>query len=141
GCDQDCPCGGDPMPAQLVFIDECHLAFNATGPKGEKLAERWGNLARQCRKLGIGFIAATQEPGVKAFGGESVLRSSLTMYNFVAFHIRDKQAGSLIPGLPMQPYDLPNRPGHAMIGDGAGRAGRLRTFYAPRRGDKAADNA
>jgi hypothetical protein len=138
-CEPGCQCGGIAPPGMIVFIDECDLAFNMpnVGPDGKasgKLATRWGQLAKKIRKLGVGFVGATQVSGLSAFGSDDLLRSSMATRNLMAFHVGSIQGGTLIPGLPLNPAQIAKRPGYAVIAGDAARTAPLRTFWAPRSG-------
>lgn len=133
-CAPGCPCGGIAPPGLLVFIDECDQVFGATDPKTNKtLGDRFGELAKRIRKLGVGFVCASQYSGLKVFGNSELLRSNLAARNIAAFHTASNTSGGLIPGLPVDPKTLPKRPGYGVIASVGARTAPMRAFWAPRR--------
>lgn len=135
-CKPGCPCGGVVPPQMIVFIDECHVVFGRPG-----MAARFDDLARTVRKLGIGFVVATQVANLTAFGSNDALRSVIATQNLLAFHVRSNVGGNLIPGLPRNPRDIPKAPGYAVLGGSNSRDVELRTFFAPRDSDPQATTA
>jgi hypothetical protein len=134
-CEPGCRCGGVAPPGMIVFIDECDLAFNMTEPgTSTKIAARFAALAKKIRKLGVGFVGATQIANLGAFGNNDLLRSSLATKNLIAFHTSSSLGGKLIPGLPTNPKDLPKKKGYAIIAGETSRTAPLRTFFSRRQG-------
>lgn len=95
-------------PGLLIFIDEAHLVFQHT-----RIAVRWGNLGRMIRKLGIAVIALSQYPGQETFGGYEPLRQALVMGNAAVLNVDSNIAGALVPGIEVDPRNLPRLPGYA----------------------------
>lgn len=61
-------------PMILVIIDECHLVFSQYG-------QRFGEIDRIARKLGIAFLGASQAPSQDVFGGSITLRNGMAGAN------------------------------------------------------------
>jgi hypothetical protein len=131
-----CPCAGRMPPGLIVILDECDQTFKVTDPKTKKpVAERWGMLAKRVRKLGVGFVVASQYSGVDVFGGSEMLRSNLAARNYVALYTRSSTSGRLIPGLPVNPNTLPEgQPGYGYASGAAARTAPFRGFWLPREG-------
>lgn len=94
-------------PGVLVIIDECHLVF-----ADKLIAKRWGTIARGGRKLGIAVLAASQYCDLPVFGNDDPLRSSLYKGNKLVMRTDSKQIKGLVPGLDVDPGDLPEIPGY-----------------------------
>jgi hypothetical protein len=133
-CPEGCPCGGVVPNGEVIFIDECDQVFSMKGPDGKALGERFGTLAKRIRKLGIGFICASQHSGIGIFGNSELLRANVATKNYVAFHSASNQTGSLIPGLEINPKTLPKRKGYGVCAGERTRVAPFRAFFAPRRG-------
>lgn len=125
------------MPGVLVVIDECHAIF------ADKNVKRWGHVARAGRKVGMAILAASQHYGLDTFGGAGgdVLRSSLLAGNGLALRTTSRIAGQLMPGLALDPAELPALPGYGYSIAAPGSDGRTAPFrgrYLPDAADKAA---
>lgn len=96
------------FPGILVIVDECHRIFNT------KNAQRWGYLAREGRKVGIGILAATQNPNSTSMGGEEALRQSLQDGNCLLMRMRSHTASIVVPGIDIDLSRLPAMPGYAV---------------------------
>lgn len=94
-------------PGVMLIVDESHKVNEIYG-------ERMAELSRKGRAAGFAIIDASQIYGLDAFGGNDVLRQSLTGANTVAHRVGRNQA-SLINGLPISPADLPNIPGYGVV--------------------------
>jgi hypothetical protein len=116
------------------LIDECDQVFGAIGPDGKLLGERFGVLAKRIRKLGMGFICASQYSGLQVFGNSELLRSNVATKNLVAFRTTSNTSGRLIPGLPVAPATLPRRAGYGVVAGEKTRTAPFRACFAPRRG-------
>lgn len=132
-CPAGCTCGGRVPPGLIVFIDECDQVFGVKGPEGRMLGERFGVLAKRVRKLGVGFVCASQHSGMQIFGNSELLRSNVATKNYVAFHSASHQTGTLIPGLEINPKTLPKRKGYGVIAGENTRVAPFRSFFAPRK--------
>jgi hypothetical protein len=135
-CPPGCPCGGVVPPGLLVFIDECDQVFNRKediGGSNVTLGDPFGVLAKRIRKLGMGFICASQYSGLGVFGNSELLRSNVATKNLAAFRTTSNQGGRLIPGLPVDPKTLPARPGYGVIAGTGTRTAPMRAIWAPRR--------
>lgn len=119
----------------LVIVDEAHVPFG-------QHAERWAHIARAGRKVGLAVLAADQYSDLKVFGGMEPLRSSLLAGNGIALRTASRMAGHLIPGLALDPHDLPTLPGYGYLVAAPGSDARTAPFrarYLPDRDDKADD--
>ncbi len=130
--------GFTPDPGRvgiLVVVDECHVPFG-------KHPDRWAHIARTGRKVGVAILAADQYSDLKVFGSMEPLRSSLLAGNGYALRTNSRMAGHLLPGLDLDPYELPALPGYgysiAAKGSDA-RTAPFRARYLPDRDDKADD--
>ncbi|TKG61558.1 TrmB family transcriptional regulator [Prauserella endophytica] len=136
-CPPGCPCGGVVPPGLMVFIDECDQVFDRKEDLGGTvvtLGDRFGTLAKRIRKLGVGFICASQYSGLKVFGNSELLRSNIATKNLAAFRTTSNQGGKLIPGLPVDPKTLPRRAGYGIVAGEDTRTAPMRALWAPRRG-------
>lgn len=112
-------------PGVMVIIDECHVPFRLW-------PERFANVARQGRKVGVAMIGLSQIYGLKSFGEDEALRQSLCGGNTVALKVSRNNA-SLIDGMPINPADLPDIPGYGIVvspDPKFGRTAPFRGFYA-----------
>lgn len=100
------------MPGLCVMIDECHEPF-ALKYNGKMAANRWGDLGRKVRKNGGSIIGASQYPGQETYGGYEPLRQALFGSNAAVLSVASNIAGGLVPGLEVDPRDLPPIPGYA----------------------------
>ena len=119
----------------LIIVDECHVPFG-------KHAERWAHIARTGRKVGVAVLAADQYSDLKVFGNMEPLRSSLLAGNGLVLRTTSRMAGHLLPGLNLDPYELPELPGYGYTIAAAGSDARTAPFrarYLPDRDDKADD--
>ncbi|HKS98887.1 MAG TPA: hypothetical protein VJT31_05085 [Rugosimonospora sp.] len=111
------------FPGLIIIIDECHEVFI---PGSIELALAEG-LARRGRKNGIGLIVASQYPGLPTFGNNEALRSSLMKKNTIVMKTASKTSRGIIPGLELDPYELPELPG---FGYTVSRGGKTAPFRA-----------
>jgi hypothetical protein len=124
------------LPGILVIVDECHEIFSPNN------AERWANVARAGRKVGVAVLAASQYSGLPTFGGDEALRSSLISGNAIALRTASRTAGQLIPGLTLDPAELPELPGFGYTVAAKGSNGRTAPFrnrYMPDAKDREED--
>lgn len=123
-------------PGILIVVDEAHAVL----PRHARL---WASIARTGRKVGVAVLGADQHAGLKGVFGElEELRSTLLAGNAVALRTASRQAGHLLPGLDLDPFDLPTLPGYGYLVAAAGSGSRTAPFrvrYLPDRDDKAAD--
>lgn len=91
----------------LVIADE----FHALCPN-KQVATRFARVSREQRKLGHALLAADQATDLDTFGTLDVLRATLLDGNGMAFRISSQTQGSLIPGLAINPAQLPAIPGY-----------------------------
>ncbi|MQA14933.1 MAG: hypothetical protein GEV09_12380 [Pseudonocardiaceae bacterium] len=97
-------------PGYLIVIDECDMLFALKG-----MAQRWGQIAKTGRSLGVGLLLATQYAGMTAFGGSELLRSSVRVGNVVLMRTESNTSDALIaPDLPRS-TTLPSAPGYAYL--------------------------
>ena len=69
-------------PMILAVIDECHKVFGARDPDtNETYGERFGDIDRVARKLGVAFFGASQAPTQDVFGGDTTLRNGMAGSN------------------------------------------------------------
>lgn len=109
-------------PGLLVIIDECHEVF-----WDSKMGDRWGNIVRKARKVGVSLLTASQYAGVKTFGHSEPLRSSIMEGNAIAMRVTSKQGGQLMAGLDVDPLTLPKIEGYGYTQDtGNGRTAPFR---------------
>lgn len=100
-------------PGILVIIDECHMAM--ADPIIQGIIAQAISI---CRKVGIGFIFASQQGDLTAFGGagngsSERIRNQATR-NLVFLKTNTKNAQHLIGGADsVNPNDLPAIPGYA----------------------------
>lgn len=119
----------------LLIVDECHVPFG-------QHPDRWAHIARTGRKVGVAVLAADQYSDLKVFGGMEPLRSSLLAGNGYALRTNSRMAGHLLPGLDLDPYELPPLPGYGYTIAAKGSDARTAPFrarYLPDRDDKADD--
>jgi len=113
-------------PGILTIIDECHRIFG-------QAASRWADLATEDRKLGKAYLAADQHAGLKeVFGTEDRLRSALLAGNGAALRTTSRVAGHMIPGLDLDPFDLPVIPGYGYLVAPEGSGARTAPFRGRR---------
>lgn len=120
-------------PGIMVIVDECHVPF-ALFP------ERFANGARKWNKVGISIHAASQDSNVtETFGGKDILRSSLCSGTGLVMRVTSNIAGNLMPGLDLDPTELPVLPGYGVMvvpPGGEGRTAGFRGRYAPDEDDR-----
>ncbi|TDD97678.1 hypothetical protein [Actinomadura rubrisoli] len=97
-------------PGLLFVVEECHNPFSVKAWK-----PWWAKIAREGRKVGIAFICLSQYPGLETFGNSEALRMNIMAGNAIALHVSSKTAGSLMPGLDVDPRHLPDIPGYGYI--------------------------
>lgn len=97
-------------PGLLLVIEECHNPFGV-----KAWTPLWAKLAREGRKVGIGFICLSQYPGLETFGNSEALRMNIMAGNAIALHVSSKTAGSLMAGLDVDPRNLPDIPGYGYV--------------------------
>jgi hypothetical protein len=117
------------FPGLGVFIDECQMVF-----VNEEAAAIVEDLARRGRKNGVYVFAASQLVTLDgAFGSSKYadgIRSALFAGTAIAFKVLSKSQKGVIPGLDLDPSELPNRPGVAYItGKAAEKKAMLRTHW------------
>ena len=95
-------------PGVLIAIDESHGVFEQDGTG-------WAKVAREGRKVGFALLAADQYPGLKTFGGEEALRSSVMEGNSFVLRSTSRQTAQLMPGLTVDPLSLPKIAGYAYV--------------------------
>ncbi|EME65857.1 helix-turn-helix transcriptional regulator, partial [Amycolatopsis decaplanina] len=94
-------------PAIMVMIDECHNAFNVKNPvTGNPFGYDFGELDRVTRKLGIGFIGASQIFTMETFGNAAALRSGMITGNLLIMRMMEKSHCGLLPGSAPSPLSL-----------------------------------
>jgi hypothetical protein len=108
-------------PGILTVIDESHRVFEQDGT-------RWSWVAREGRKLGFSLLAADQYPGLKTFGNEEPLRSSVMEGNSFVLRSTSRQTGQLMPGLMVDPLSLPKIPGYAYVNGSEENGARTAPF-------------
>lgn len=116
--------GFNPTPQRpgiLTVIDESHRVFEQDGT-------RWSWVAREGRKLGFALLAADQYPGLKTFGNEEPLRSSVMEGNSFVLRSTSRQTGQLMPGLMVDPLSLPKIPGYAYVNGSEENGARTAPF-------------
>ncbi|SBW19596.1 hypothetical protein FDG2_1449 [Candidatus Protofrankia californiensis] len=97
-------------PVLIVVIDECHMIFdpNLVGPEQAAInANTVDRIARSYRKGGMGVLLASQDSGLKVFGGLDTLRANVVNYNSVVMRLTSNIAGGLIPGFGGDAKALP----------------------------------
>lgn len=113
------------LPGILVIVDECHILFTP------KTADRWANLSREGRKVGIAEVGASQYSGLATFGGADPLRSTMLDGNGVAFRTSSKISAQLMPGLDLNPASFPSSmPGYGYYIPGSDPGARVAPFRA-----------
>ncbi len=117
------------FPALGIFIDECQMVF-----KNEEAAAIVEDIARRGRKNGVYVFAASQLATLDgAFGNSKYadgIRSGLFAGTVVAFKVLSKSQKGVIPGLELDPAELPNRAGVAYLtGKAAEKKAMLRTHW------------
>lgn len=118
-------------PGIFVIIDEAHLFLDLPN-----FAARLAKLVKSCRKLGISFLVAAHDYGLTTMKDDT-LRAGLLAGNGLVMNVSSKITGNLIPGLGIDPNDLPKIPGYGVVVGAAGSG--IRT--APYRGRYAPDDA
>lgn len=99
-------------PGIWVILDEAYVMMRYKEKGASVWANRLDNLARSTRKVGIGFLMASQYSGLDTFGGLESLRSSMLAGNGIAMRTDSKIAGHLVAGLELDPCKLPKIPGY-----------------------------
>ncbi len=97
-----------PTPAEpgiLLFLDEIHKIF----VRGSEHAALGSLIAREGRKAAVAIVGADQYPGLPTFGDDEALRSSMFAKNLAVLRTSSNVAKGLIPGLDLNPKDLPDR--------------------------------
>lgn len=128
--------GFTPSPSRpgiLVIIDEQHLIVPLA-------PERFANASTEWRKIGQSMLGADQDSGLKTtFKNEDRLRSAMLGGNGLVMNTRSRIAGNLIPGLDINPADLPAIPGYAVLVAAEGSDARTAPFrnrYSPNEREK-----
>jgi hypothetical protein len=117
-------------PGIFVLIDEAHLILSL---QNNKAAERLAKLAKSVRKLGIAFFVAAHDYGLNTMKDDT-LRAALLGGNGLVMNVSSRITGNLIPGLAMDPFDIPKIPGYGIVVGAAGsdiRTAPYRGRYAP----------
>lgn len=132
-----CDCGGIVPPPILVINDECDQTYNAIvpGTSATKMGNLWGPLSKRLRKLCMGILAASHLTDIDIVGGNDMLRSTLALRNMLAMHVASHSGGTLIPGLPYNPSQLPDKPGRALLCGRAARGMQVMLDHLARRQD------
>lgn len=114
------------LPGLLLIIDEAHKILIS----GSEETEIATILAREGRKSGIAEVVADQYPGLPTFGNSEPLRSSLQFRNSIVMRTASRSSKGIIPGLAMDPFDLPATPGAAytVSVDGSGKTAPFKAF-------------
>lgn len=125
---------GEERPGIMVVIDEQHRIAPLA-------PQRFADLVNEIRKLGISLIGADQDSSLDAaFAGKDRLRSGMCGGNSYAMRVKSRIAGNLLPGLDINPADLPLMPGYAVMVAAEGSGGRTAGFrnrYSPNGQEKA----
>ncbi|ADP83812.1 ATPase AAA [Pseudofrankia inefficax] len=96
-----------PTPAEpgiLLILDEIHKIFI----RGSEHAHLASLIAREGRKAGVAMIGADQYAGLPTFGDDSALRDNMMAKNLAVLRLTSKSAKGMIPGLDLDPSDLPD---------------------------------
>lgn len=121
-------------PGILVIVDEQHRIVPLAAPRFADASVEW-------RKIGQSLLGADQDSSLKTtFSGEDRLRSAMLGGNGFVMNVQSRIAGNLIPGLEINPADLPRIPGYAVsvAAEGSGaRTAPFRNRYAPNEKEKA----
>jgi hypothetical protein len=109
-------------PGVLVVIDDLHGFTDLRG-----FCDRFGTGVGLWRKLGIGVLAADSDGSLRTFDGSDRFRSGLCAGNVVALRTDSPMAGKVVPGLKVNPVDLPRIPGYGVgvITDGDGTSSNV----------------
>lgn len=114
-------------PVVVVIVDECHLIFNYK-KNGPNWAERWADIARTGRKVGVVVIAASQVYTLDTFGGLDALRDNLLAGNGVGLKLGANQSMVMGQGSEsFNPATLKGIPGYGMVLGGTQPGGKVRT--------------
>lgn len=120
-------------PGVLVIVDEFHRLLTT-----KEHQARWGALAREFNKCGMGILGADQDATLETWG-KGVLRGSLQAGNTIGFRIKERAAGRIVDGgSGFNLYDLPKRSGTGYVfdSDEAGaRQAQFRSRWLPDRDD------
>jgi hypothetical protein len=120
--------GFDPSPERpfiLVLIDEAHMLLG-----NRRYTKRFEELTRMTRKVGIGFVALSQYPGLTTFGNSEPMRASVMKGNGVIMHAPSRQNKDLMPGVVVDPMTLPDDlAGFGYTVGGGGRTAPFRAYY------------
>ena len=103
------------MPGVMVIIEECSDVFNTPADNGVLYGAQFGPLSKKIRKNGMGILGVGHVYTLPTFGGDKMLRSSLTMYNLIALKTTEKSDASLLPSGMPDPTVLPLLPGFGYI--------------------------
>ena len=117
-------------PGIFVLIDEAHLILSL---QNNRAADRLARLAKSVRKLGIGFFVAAHDYGLNTMKDDT-LRAALLGGNGLVMNVSSRITGNLIPGLAMDPFDIPKIPGYGVVVGATGsdiRTAPYRGRYAP----------
>lgn len=125
-------------PGIMLMIDEFQNIF-------PPMCERFADAARTWRKLLMAIFAASQGFQLDNFGPKKVerrdvLRSQLLAGNGLVMRVDSKVTANLIPGLEVNPYDLPRTPGYLIPVDAESDGQRTvgaRCRYVPNSDDAA----
>jgi PAS domain-containing protein len=117
------------FPGLGIFIDECQMVF-----LNEEAAAIVEDLVRRGRKNGVYVFAASQLVTLDGAFGNSKhadgIRSGLFAGTAIAFKVLSKSQKGVIPGLDLDPSELPNKAGVAYItGKAAEKKAMLRTHW------------
>src|SRR5699024_4570773 len=94
----------DPhRPPVIIMMEEAHRPWCMPHPRGGKYGEVFGTFGSEIRKLGVGYVAASQDFDLTGtFGGSARLRDAfLAGGNFAAMRLTEKsRIGMLPPSCP-----------------------------------------
>jgi hypothetical protein len=134
--------GSEPSeerPGILVILDEMHRITPLAPDRIAMAVCEW-------RKLLMAIWGADQDSGLEStFAGKDRMRSAMLTGNSSVMHVKSRIAGNLIPGLAINPADLPKIPGYAVLVADEGvedpngdpvRTAPYRNRYAPSKREK-----
>lgn len=127
-------------PGILVILDEMHRITPLAPDRLAFAAAEW-------RKLGMALFGADQDSGLDTtFGGKDRMRAAMLGGTGLVMNVKSRIAGNLVPGLAINPADLPKIPGYAVLVADDGiedpdgnpvRTAPFRNRYAPNAKEKA----
>ncbi|MFE1400337.1 hypothetical protein ACFW53_20590 [Nocardiopsis dassonvillei] len=139
-------------PGLVLFMDESHEGIInyrrvepptrkevANGAQPDPGFGEWTNvelvnmITRIGRKVGVAIVAASQDTGLAAFGGESlgrVIRGNLFTANAALMRSEDAIGASIAPKAAMSPTELPPGGGYGAAANETGQDGGVSTRRA-----------